>query len=149
MAHETQYLTVQDHLWMNLQVTKKQPSWNFAKLEQAVYYQYAYGRSTDLIAQAARYLHGFIKNAPFESGNAATAGIGLATFLKLNGYELKVDAKGLRKLVESSNGTLESCESELRKATQKSHHHDHAPSVSEAGEWAVESFLESMAGLKA
>lgn len=86
-----EYLTVQDHLFINLQVSKKKNTWNFARLEEGVYFQYGYGGSTDLFLQAARYATGFPRKAPFDgSGNLATGFVGLIAFLALNGYALNV-----------------------------------------------------------
>ena len=85
MASQLHYLTVQDILWINLQVTEKVHTYSFAKLEEATYYQYAYGESTHLLAQAARFAVGFPRKNPIESGNAATGFVALLAFLKLNG----------------------------------------------------------------
>ena len=85
------YLTVQDILWINLQVTKTTHTFNYAKLEEATYYQYAYGDSDDLFAQASRFTRGFQKLAPLAEGNEATAFVAVNTFLLLNGAELTVD----------------------------------------------------------
>lgn len=82
------YLTVQDVLWINLQVTKKVNHFNYVKLEEATFYQYALGGSKDLGAQAARFLPGFLKLKPFDAGNEATALIALAAFVEINGKKL-------------------------------------------------------------
>src|SRR4051812_36157718 len=84
------YLTVQDMLWINLQATKKVQHFNYAKLEEATYYQYGYGSSRDLGQQAGRFLTGFMKLHPFTAGNEATAFIGFAAFLLMNGKTLKL-----------------------------------------------------------
>ena len=91
MASSLHYLTVQDVLWINLQATKKVHHFNYARLEEATYYQYAYGESSTLLPQAARFVHGFLKMHPLEEGNAATAFIGLISFLKLNGRCIDLD----------------------------------------------------------
>jgi hypothetical protein len=78
------YLTVQDILWINLQVTKQTNAFNYALLEEAVYYQYAYGDSDELTAQAIRFLNGFVAKKPIEAGNEATAFVAFAAFLMLN-----------------------------------------------------------------
>jgi prophage maintenance system killer protein len=85
-----QYLTVQDILWINLQVTKKVQRYNYAKLEEAAFYQYAYGESKDLVNQTARFIPGFLKMRPFEVANEVTAFVASNSFLLLNGRELKV-----------------------------------------------------------
>jgi death-on-curing family protein len=89
------YLTVQDILWINLQVTKKVQHFNYAKLEEASFYQYAYGESNTLFPQAARFLSGFAKLHPFESGNEATALVGCLAFLQINGYVSKLSGDEL------------------------------------------------------
>jgi prophage maintenance system killer protein len=81
------YLTVQDMLWINLQVEGKVNRYDYAKLEEATFYQYAYGQSTNLLLQAARFVSGFVKKAPFESGNEATAFVGVLGFLEVNGLK--------------------------------------------------------------
>lgn len=88
MASTLHYLTVQDILWINLQATKKVHHFNFAKLEEATYYQYAYGESNTLLPQAARFVSGFLRLHPLEGGNEATAFIALLAFLKINGHEV-------------------------------------------------------------
>lgn len=82
------YLTVQDLLYINFEVTGGKQAFEFAKLEEAVNYQYAVGKSGDLVAQAARFFRGFVKMAPFASGNEACAFIGLFVFLEANGKSL-------------------------------------------------------------
>ena len=84
------YLTVQDILWINLQVTKRQQSFNYAKLEEATFYQYAYGHSASLLSQAARLLSGFVSKRPFTNGNEATAFVAALAFLKLNGTDVNL-----------------------------------------------------------
>lgn len=49
MACTLHYLTVQDVLWINLQATRKVQHFNYAKLEEATYCQYAYGESNTLL----------------------------------------------------------------------------------------------------
>lgn len=80
------YLTVQDVLWINLQVTKRTQSFNYAKLEEATFYQYGYGQSSSVLSQAGRFLSGFFAKRPFASGNEATALVACLAFLRLNGY---------------------------------------------------------------
>jgi prophage maintenance system killer protein len=87
MSH-LHYLTVQDMLWINLEVTKKVQHFNYAKLEEATYYQYSYGESTSLLPQAGRFLTGFLRLHPFEAGNESTGLIGCVSFLAINGQTL-------------------------------------------------------------
>lgn len=82
------YLTVQDILWINLQVTKKVHHFSYARLEEATYYQYAYGESNSLTPQAGRFVTGFMKMHPFEAGNEATAFVGCLAFLRINGADV-------------------------------------------------------------
>jgi len=79
------YLTVQDILWINLQVTKRSQTFNYSKLEEATFFQYGYGQSSSVLSQAGRFLAGFVAKKPFAAGNEATAFVGCLTFLKLNG----------------------------------------------------------------
>jgi len=90
MASTLHYLTVQDILWINLQATKKVHHFNFAKLEEATFYQYAYGESNTLLPQAARFVSGFLRLHPLEGGNEATAFIALLAFLKINGIDVEI-----------------------------------------------------------
>ena len=85
-----QYLTVQDILWINLQVTGSPQDFRYADLEEATFYQYGYGGSTDLISQAARFLAGFMKKKPLTAGNQETAFFGCLAFLKLNGVDMEI-----------------------------------------------------------
>jgi prophage maintenance system killer protein len=94
MAASLHYLTVQDVLWINLQLTKKVQHFNYARLEEAVFYQYAYGDSRTLFPQAARFISGFLKMRPFEAGNEATALVSCLAFLYLNGYTAQGDLRG-------------------------------------------------------
>ncbi len=90
-AFETlRYLTVQDLLWINLQATKKVQHFNYARLEEAAFYQYGYGSSRNIARQAARFLNGLMKIHPFDAGNDVTAFIGCLAFLRLNGLELNL-----------------------------------------------------------
>ncbi|MBS1710000.1 MAG: Fic family protein [Armatimonadetes bacterium] len=85
------YLTVPDLVWLNLQLTGSPQKYNYATLEEGVFYQYAYGSSTDVFAQAARLLTGFARLRPFASGNNATALAATVGFLAINGQELRVE----------------------------------------------------------
>ena len=85
------YLTVQDILWINLQATKKVQHFSYARLEEATFYQYAYGDSNELLSQAGRFLAGFTKMRPLDAGVEATAFLALATFLRINGARLRLE----------------------------------------------------------
>ena len=75
-----------------MQVTGTPQDFRYADLEEATFYQYAYGDSKSLIPQAARFLSGFLKKKPFDSGNEATAFAACLAFLKVNGYNFKGDS---------------------------------------------------------
>lgn len=90
---DLKYLTVQDMLWINLKVCRKVNRYDFARLEEATFYQYGYGKSLDLVGQAGRFVKGFVAKAPFTDGNEATAFVGLVGFLRINGRRLRLDDK--------------------------------------------------------
>jgi len=87
------YLTVQDVLWINRQLTKRDVPFQFATLEEATFYQYAYGSSADAVGQAARLIGGFRKLAPFAEANDATAFVATLAFLRLNGQSVSLKDK--------------------------------------------------------
>lgn len=97
------YLTVQDMLFLNLQITKSPQPFDYAKLEEAVFYQYGSGQSSDLVRQGARFLTGFAKMAPFSHGNLACAFLGLVAFLEANGKTLDLSDEEARGWVEVSD----------------------------------------------
>ncbi len=84
-------LTVPDFLWVNLQVTKGSQQYSYARLEEAVFTQYGYGESDEVLKQAAKLLTEFRRLRPFTKGNGACAFIGTAVFLEMNGYALHVN----------------------------------------------------------
>lgn len=133
MAATLHTLTVQDILWVNLQVTEKVHHFNYARLEEATYYQYAYGDSRTLVPQAARFVTGFLKMHPFDAGNDATAFVGLVAFLRLNGRDLDLaDDNGatfLAKLTAPKADARKILESAV--VTPHGHGHDdhHLPDV--------------------
>lgn len=118
-------LTVQDFIWLNQELTGKRRQFSFATLEEAVYYQYSYGSSTQLFDQAARLLTGFAKLRPFEAGSQAAAFAGMAAFLKLNGVELTVQpesaAEWVRVRLSDPAGAAEAIRST---SVSESGHHD-------------------------
>jgi death-on-curing family protein len=85
------YLTVQDVLWINHEVTKQVNTFKYAQLEEATNYQYGYGKSVDILGQAATFLAGFLKLRPFAAGNRGTAFVSAMTFLRINGFEITLD----------------------------------------------------------
>jgi len=82
------YLTVQDILWIHLQLGGTNDAYRFADLEEATFYQYAYGDSRSVQDQAARLLWGFTKKAPLATHNAEVALLATKGFLIANGFKL-------------------------------------------------------------
>jgi prophage maintenance system killer protein len=85
------YLTVQDVLWINQEVTKEVNDFKYAQLEEATYAQYAYGKSKDVLTQAGQFLERFMRLKPFTNGNRATAFVATLTFLLMNDYNVVLD----------------------------------------------------------
>lgn len=92
MGASLHYLTIQDVVWINFAISNRVNKFHYAKLEEAVNYQYGYGSSTDLPRQASQFAKGLAKLKPFTEGNDATALIAVAAFLELNGYRLTAAA---------------------------------------------------------
>jgi death-on-curing protein len=117
MSSKLNYLTVPDFLWINLQLTKENQVYAYAKLEEAVFYQYAYGRSFDLAGQAARLLIGFHRMRPFVLGNDATTLVGVIGFLRMNDHSLNLNpsdaAHWMREIWEHPERAREDIESKL------------------------------------
>lgn len=88
-------LTVQDILWMNLQITRRVNHYSNPRLEEATYYQFGYGDSTGIESQAARLLSGFVRMKPFDAGNEATALAATLAFLEMNDKTLALDDEAL------------------------------------------------------
>ncbi|MEJ5252191.1 MAG: type II toxin-antitoxin system death-on-curing family toxin [Armatimonadota bacterium] len=86
------YLTVHDVIWINTAVTGSPQRYDFDRLENAVYSQYSYGQSQDVLAQAARMFRRLLRDKPFEQGSELTALVATMVFLRLNGYTLQVSA---------------------------------------------------------
>lgn len=125
------YLTVQDILWINLQVTGRVNHYQFARLEEATFYQYAYGKSTELLTQAARFARGFPKLAPFQAGNEATALIAVLAFLEMNGRKVSLsDAESFAfaKALQDRGREAETLLADIA-ADRHDDHHDGVPNV--------------------
>lgn len=87
---EWRYLTLQDLIWINSEITKSPQPYSYDRLEEATYYQYSYRQSRDVLLQVARFLWGYLKYRPFAQGNLATALIATLAFLHINGYETRL-----------------------------------------------------------
>lgn len=137
------YLTVQDILWINLQVTKKVQDFDYAKLEEATFYQYAYGESKSLIPQATRFAKGFVRMNPLDQGTAATAFVGLVTFLRMNGKNLTVDDREAASWFKSPTNLAE-------KTTESDgDHHELVPNVREIIEQVIADYPTAVSTLTA
>ncbi len=87
-SFEWRYLTLQDLIWINSEVTRSPQPYSYDRLEEATYYQYSYRDSRDVPLQTARFLWGYLKYRPFKEGNLQTALIAVLAFLEINGYEV-------------------------------------------------------------
>lgn len=121
----TQYLTVQDVLWLNFELTKQTNPFDFAILEEATFYQYGYGISNNPQTLAGRFLAGFIKKPVFGSGDAATAFAGFVAFLMLNGYELDLpDTEAAGWVTRVKNGEIKAEEAVAKLSHLSAGHHE-------------------------
>jgi prophage maintenance system killer protein len=142
------YLTVQDILWTHLQLCKRVDPFDYARLEDAVYLQYGYGRSVNLDTQAAQFLYGFAEKAPFGSGDDAVAFVGALAFLRLNGRELVLsDKDGVKWANECFESATQAGHS-IRTRVQPAHDH-HESSVKAAIEAVIEHYPKTIAKLLA
>lgn len=119
------YLTVQDVLWVNFQITKGVSTFDAETLESAVYHQFGYGKSIDVLAQAAKFILGFERLKPFEVGNMATCLVCVASFLELNGYEFSPVGDGAVSWIEKVAGYPDSSLDALKSAVEVSDHTTH------------------------
>lgn len=135
------YLTVQDMLWINLQVVGEVVPFDYARLEDGTYLQYGYGASTDLRAQAARFLAGFAKKQAFERGNEPTGFLAFVAFLRMNGWDVaKPDAE--------AGGLLRADEATIAAAiVERADHGHHEAGVAETVRQAMEDFPLTLASL--
>lgn len=105
------YLTVHDVIWINTALTGSPQRYDFDRLENAVYSQYSYGDSRDVLAQGARMLRRLLQDKPFERGNEPTALVAAATFLRWNGYSLRIQPEEVASVLEQmEQGQLEARE---------------------------------------
>ena len=122
------YLTVQDILWINLQTTRRVNHFNYARLEEATFYQYAYGDSNSLLPQAARFVSGFLRMHPFEDGNESTMLVAAAAFLVMNGATLNLtdhDAEAWLQAVAYRSLAGAQAIARLGENAHGEDHHDH------------------------
>ena len=102
-----EYLTTHDLIWINETVTGRVQPYNYVTLEAAMAGQYAYGRSTDAVTQAALLLERLLSRTSFLEGNRRTAYIATLTFLNANGYTVKIgDAQAAQMIEAVAEGRL-------------------------------------------
>lgn len=144
------YLTVQDVLYINFELTGAKQPFDYARLEEAVNYQYASGQSSDIVAQAARFVRGFVKMAPFTTGNEASAFVALMVFLEANGKTLDLTeddaADWCQSVWSSAVGAREAVQSCLKEAHLDVEHG--VPNVREITESAIERYALALADLQ-
>ncbi|MFN3728156.1 MAG: Fic family protein [Fimbriimonadaceae bacterium] len=144
-----QYLTVQDMIWINTQVTGAPQPYYYATLEEATFYQYGYGKSTDLFAQAARFFQGFKRLHPFKAGNEATALVGLIAFLELNGQNFLGDVSTVRDWLEGKHAEGVGLVEALKLATRPAENHDESVSAQQACSGALARLTAAVGDLRA
>ncbi len=143
------YLTVQDILWINYQVTKSVQDFSYAKLEEATFYQYGYGTSKNLIAQASRFVEGFLKMSPLAAGNEATGFIGLVAFLRMNGHSLDVSDAEAAGWLKAITGSQTKANEALEKAiiVQHDDHHGLVPKVQAICQGVLDDYPQTISAL--
>ena len=119
-------LTVQDVLWINLQVTHRVNHYSNPRLEEATYYQFGYGDSTGIEAQAARLLSGFVRMKPFDAGNEPTALAATLAFLELNDRTLSIEDDALSELVRAGLQSSDAARSLIAESIRETGHADEA-----------------------
>ncbi|HRJ26030.1 MAG TPA: hypothetical protein PLO61_00795 [Fimbriimonadaceae bacterium] len=125
------YLTLQDLIWINTQVTKKPQDFDYARLEEATFYQYGYGTSLKLIEQAGRLAAHFSRKRPLASGNEATGFVALLGFLALNQVHLRLsDAEAAAwYLGLADQPEVAATELAARAQTDEAEHHGEPPTA--------------------
>ncbi|MEZ5164117.1 MAG: hypothetical protein R2688_10320 [Fimbriimonadaceae bacterium] len=123
------YLTVPDLLNINLRATKTSKDFHFARLEEAVFYQYGHGLSSDAVKQAGNFITGFVKMMPFTEGNEATAFVGMLAFLTMNGHDLHISDDEAADWVRSVWADPENVgpKMEVKLNSHEVHHHHGVP----------------------
>lgn len=140
------YLTVQDMLWINLQVTGVSAPFDYAKLEEATFTQYGYGSSNSPLKQAGAFLKGFAKIAPLSQRNQATSFIGFRAFLEMNGYDFNLpDAEAAAWTKRILSGEVDAISATEKLASFDAHGHSMTPQ--EALNFVIESYPLTIANL--
>ncbi|MCZ7579780.1 MAG: Fic family protein [Fimbriimonadaceae bacterium] len=113
------YLTVQDMIWLNLQVTRTPLSFDALALEAATHAQYSYGSNNDILKQAGQLLFAFDRKHPFQRGNEATGFVATVTFLAVNGMFLEIEDEGGVSWYRKAIASASSAEESIRNATHE------------------------------
>jgi prophage maintenance system killer protein len=139
------YLTVQDILWLHLQITGEVQSFDFATLEEATFYQYAYGKSADVLAQSARFATGFEKLTPFSTANRAVNFAATVAFLEANHKHFSLADDKAKKWFEgcqpaATKGAISAAVSEVEA-------HGHEPAMRDVLKSVLERFPKTIGSL--
>jgi prophage maintenance system killer protein len=105
------YLTVQDMLWISLQVVGRPQKFQYAKLEEATFTQYIYGESQAPIEHAIRFLTGWPRHKPFAEANERIGLVAFLAFLRMNG--LRLDNLGAAAWYETAGKNPDQARSQL------------------------------------
>lgn len=143
------YLTQQDVIYINFETTGAKNTFDYASLEEAVNNQYASGQSNDIVVQAARFFRGFVRKAPFESGNEACAFIALLVFLESNGKTLDLTedevAPWCVSVWSGATNAIDSVRSKINDAHIESEHG--VPNFREITESVIDRYAAALADL--
>lgn len=138
------YLTVPDALWLNQRITGGRNAYHYARLEEAVFLQYALGRAADPVSQASRVLAEFAGHRPFARANRSTGAALALSFLVANGYTLAMGDGELEAAAQELAGDRRAAETWLRGHVREG---GGAPPVAEAMESVVARFAHALAAL--
>lgn len=140
------YLTIQDILWINLQITKRTQTFSYARLEEATFYQYGYGQSASLMSQASHFLSGFAQKKPFPMGNEATAFVATLVFLKLNGMKWNLSDDAAQHWVERAVKDSGAATAALAEVVEEDpdHHDSESPDIRGAVQEVLDAYPRTL-----
>lgn len=102
---ETAYLTVPDVVWLNRRICGAPSEYHYARLEEAVFLQYARGRGPGILERGAQLLAGFSRLDPLSRANQATGVAATLAFLMANGIRPAVASGSLAEAVAFEGDT--------------------------------------------
>jgi prophage maintenance system killer protein len=105
------YLTVQDMLWISLQIVGRPQKFHYAKLEEATFTQYIYGEAQTPAEHAIRFLTGWPTHKPFAESNERIGLVAFLAFLRMNG--LRLDNLGAAAWYETAGKNPDQARSQL------------------------------------